>query len=44
ASYADDGRVILTDENGNTAFIEIADVKQSNGVIHVIDGVMLPKQ
>lgn len=44
ASIADDGRLFVTDENGNGAFIEIADVKQSNGVIHVIDGVMLPKQ
>ncbi|MFD2738197.1 fasciclin domain-containing protein [Sulfitobacter aestuarii] len=44
ASLADDGRVLLTDENGNGAFVTIADVKQSNGVIHVIDGVMLPKQ
>ncbi|EAP85298.1 MULTISPECIES: fasciclin domain-containing protein [Sulfitobacter] len=44
ASYADDGRMKLVDENGNAAFVEIADVKQSNGVIHVIDGVMLPKQ
>ncbi len=44
ASYADDGRMLLTDENGNGAFVTIADVQQSNGVIHVIDGVMLPKQ
>ena len=32
----------LTDEMGNVATITIADVKQSNGVIHVIDTVMLP--
>ena len=44
ASYADDGTILLTDENGNAATVTIADVKQSNGVIHVIDGVMLPKQ
>ncbi len=44
ATIADDGRVFLTDENGNGAFVEIADVKQSNGVIHVIDAVMLPNQ
>ncbi|GLT11889.1 fasciclin [Sulfitobacter porphyrae] len=44
ASIADDGRVLLTDENQNGAFVTIADVNQSNGVIHVIDGVMLPKQ
>lgn len=33
----------LTDENGRTATVTIADVKQSNGVIHVIDTVLLPK-
>tara|TARA_R110002049_G_scaffold44333_3_gene129800 strand:+ start:36531 stop:37082 length:552 start_codon:yes stop_codon:yes gene_type:complete len=43
ATYAD-GAMILTDENGNKANVTIADVKQSNGVIHVIDGVLLPKQ
>jgi uncharacterized surface protein with fasciclin (FAS1) repeats len=37
------GNVILTDENGNTATVTIADVQQSNGVIHVIDSVLLPK-
>lgn len=34
----------IKDENGNMAKITIADVHQSNGVIHVIDGVVLPKQ
>jgi uncharacterized surface protein with fasciclin (FAS1) repeats len=33
----------LTDEMSDVAMITIADVKQSNGVIHVIDTVMLPK-
>jgi uncharacterized surface protein with fasciclin (FAS1) repeats len=37
------GNVTVTDENGNTADVTIADVKQSNGVIHVIDKVLLPK-
>jgi uncharacterized surface protein with fasciclin (FAS1) repeats len=37
------GKITLTDENGNVATVTIADVKQSNGVIHVIDTVMLPK-
>lgn len=44
ASVADDGRVLITDENDNGAFVTVADVAQSNGVIHVVDGVMLPKQ
>ena len=38
-----DGQIELTDENGGTAMVTIADVKQSNGVIHVIDHVLLPK-
>ena len=33
----------LADEQGNVATVTIADVIQSNGVIHVIDTVMLPK-
>jgi uncharacterized surface protein with fasciclin (FAS1) repeats len=40
---AADGKVTITDENGGTATVTIADVKQSNGVIHVIDKVLLPK-
>lgn len=35
--------VYLTDENGNRAKVTIADVNQSNGVIHVIDAVVTPK-
>jgi uncharacterized surface protein with fasciclin (FAS1) repeats len=35
-------RVMLTDAKGNMAHVTIADVNQSNGVIHVIDGVVLP--
>ena len=34
--------VMLTDEKGGTALVTIANVFQSNGVIHVIDGVLLP--
>ncbi|TPM29199.1 fasciclin domain-containing protein [Mesorhizobium sp. B2-3-5] len=37
------GKVTVTDENGNAADVTIADVEQSNGVIHVIDKVLLPK-
>jgi uncharacterized surface protein with fasciclin (FAS1) repeats len=37
------GMIKLTDETGGTATVTIADVKQSNGVIHVIDKVLLPK-
>lgn len=37
-------KITLTDENGREAMVTIADVRQSNGVIHVIDTVLLPKQ
>ena len=38
-----DGAVWVWDESGNSAKVTIADVDQSNGVIHVIDTVLLPK-
>ncbi len=38
-----DGKVMIEDGMGNIANVTIADVKQSNGVIHVIDTVLLPK-
>ena len=37
-----DGKVMLTDEKGGMATVTIADVYQSNGVIHVVDSVLLP--
>jgi uncharacterized surface protein with fasciclin (FAS1) repeats len=39
----DKDKVMLTDESGKTAYVVAADLKGSNGVIHVIDGVVLPK-
>ncbi len=35
--------IMVTDENGGTARVTITDVNQSNGVIHVVDKVLLPK-
>jgi uncharacterized surface protein with fasciclin (FAS1) repeats len=35
-------KITLTDEKGGVATVTIADVRQSNGVIHVIDTVLLP--
>lgn len=35
--------IVLKDENGNTANIIVYDVMQSNGVIHTLDAVVLPK-
>jgi uncharacterized surface protein with fasciclin (FAS1) repeats len=34
--------ILLTDEKGGTATIVTADVFQSNGVIHVLDAVLMP--
>jgi uncharacterized surface protein with fasciclin (FAS1) repeats len=39
----DKGKVMLTDESGNTAYVTATDLKGSNGVIHVIDSVVLPE-
>ena len=36
-------KLYITDDNGNSAQVTIADVNQSNGVIHEIDAVVLPK-
>lgn len=38
-----DGKVILTDEKGGVATVVAADLNASNGVIHVVDAVVLPK-
>lgn len=37
------GKVDIFDESGNASLVTIADVNQSNGVIHVVDHVLLPK-
>jgi uncharacterized surface protein with fasciclin (FAS1) repeats len=34
--------IVLMDEKGDTATVTIANVFQSNGVIHVVDAVLLP--
>jgi uncharacterized surface protein with fasciclin (FAS1) repeats len=39
----DGDKVKLTDESGNSAYVVVADLKGSNGIVHVIDGVLLPK-
>ncbi|RUS59080.1 fasciclin domain-containing protein [Pseudorhodobacter sp. E13] len=41
AMYEGD-KIMIKDGQGNVANVTIADVKQSNGVIHVIDKVLLP--
>lgn len=38
-----DGKILLTSASGNKAVVTQPDVGQSNGVIHVVDAVLLPK-
>jgi len=39
----DGDKLVVFDESGNAATVTTADVRQSNGVVHVIDKVLLPK-
>jgi uncharacterized surface protein with fasciclin (FAS1) repeats len=36
------GKIVLTDAKGGASTVTIADVFQSNGVIHVVDAVLMP--
>ncbi len=38
----DGDKLVLTDEKGGMSTVTIADVRQSNGVIHVVDTVLMP--
>jgi uncharacterized surface protein with fasciclin (FAS1) repeats len=38
----ENGKVILTDEKGGKATVTATDLKGSNGVIHVIDTIVMP--
>ncbi|PQJ30956.1 beta-Ig-H3/fasciclin [Nonlabens arenilitoris] len=39
-----DGKVVLKDANGNTSIITVTDIEATNGVIHAVDKVVLPKE
>jgi uncharacterized surface protein with fasciclin (FAS1) repeats len=39
-----DGNVMLKDANGNTSTVIMTDVEASNGLIHAIDTVVMPKK
>jgi uncharacterized surface protein with fasciclin (FAS1) repeats len=39
----ENGKVILTDEKGRTSTVVATDLKAGNGVVHVINTVVLPK-
>ena len=41
-AMVDGGKITIKDGQGNVANVTVADVRQSNGVIHVIDTVLLP--
>lgn len=43
ADLTPSGRVFIFDESGNASEVTIADVNQSNGVIHVVEQVLLPQ-
>jgi uncharacterized surface protein with fasciclin (FAS1) repeats len=38
-----DGKVMITDGNGNTSTVIMTDVDADNGIIHAIDSVLMPK-
>jgi len=38
-----DGKVLLTDAKGGTATVVMADIEASNGVIHALDALVMPK-
>ena len=42
SAMMDGKKLILTDEKGGKSMVTIADVRQSNGVIHVVNAVLLP--
>ncbi|WP_316632536.1 fasciclin domain-containing protein [uncultured Flavobacterium sp.] len=42
-AWMDGKDLYISDESGNKAKVTVTDVDQSNGVIHIIDTVLLPK-
>lgn len=42
-AWMDGKDLYISDESGNKSKVTISDVNQSNGVIHVVDTVLLPK-
>ena len=43
SATASGNTIVVTDDSGGMSKVTIADVVQSNGVIHVVDKVLLPK-
>ena len=42
-AWMKDDKIMLSDEKGGKATVTIPNVYQSNGIIHVIDHVVLPR-
>ena len=40
--YLEGSNVLIRDQNGNNATVKQADLNSSNGVIHVVDAVLMP--
>jgi uncharacterized surface protein with fasciclin (FAS1) repeats len=43
ACTTEDGKVFIHDENGNAAEVVMANIENSNGTVHVINKVLMPK-
>lgn len=43
AKIDENRNIVLIDENGNESIISKFDIQQSNGILHVITGVLMPK-
>lgn len=39
----DNGNLVLTDPSGNKSYVSQPDVKEANGIVHVTNGVSVPK-
>lgn len=37
------GVITLTDAGGNRSYVETADIRQANGIVHVVNGVLVPR-
>jgi uncharacterized surface protein with fasciclin (FAS1) repeats len=43
ASMLENGTVLLTDVNGGKSYVEKVDLPQTNGIVHLVNGVIIPK-
>ncbi len=42
SAYTKDGILVLTGANGNDSEVEISDMQQTNGYVHIVDAVIIP--